>query len=340
MLLYLDKLAKIIRFIVRSLVTIREIDAVQPIEKTDFVETVIIGGWKIVVKISDNFKAGDLVVYGEIDSIFPVDNPKFTFLEGKPLKTKRMRGVISQGIVFPLSILPKGDYQKGQDVTELLGVTKYKPPLPTNTQAKGQFPLFIPKTDLERVQNLSNDIKEYCDTKYFFGIQEKLDGTSITIYYDYLNQESGICTLDFDLHLTWDNIYTLAGRPILKQLIKYCKEQCRSIALQGKLIGEKIQGNKYNIEGQKIYFFQAYDIDDKKYLDNVEFHLLLKKLNLISVPCLNPVSSLVTIDKWLEFTQGKSKLNPKVERKGIVARTFANDFCFSIINNNFLLKEK
>lgn len=54
--------------------------------------------------------------------------PEFEFLRSKNFRIKalKMRGVISQGIMFPLSILP-GDastYHEGQDVTAMLGITK------------------------------------------------------------------------------------------------------------------------------------------------------------------------------------------------------------------------
>ena len=86
-------------------------------------------GWHVVVKKGE-FKVGDKCVYFEIDSILPPDNPDFAFLlnskgKMKPLKTKKIRGVISQGLVMPLSVLHyEGNIEEGQDVTDILGVQK------------------------------------------------------------------------------------------------------------------------------------------------------------------------------------------------------------------------
>ncbi len=68
-------------------------------------------GWKVVVK-KDEYKVGDLAVYYEIDSFLPV-RPQFEFLrkssfkrmgstEGFRLKTIRLRGQISQGLLTPI----------------------------------------------------------------------------------------------------------------------------------------------------------------------------------------------------------------------------------------------
>lgn len=65
-------------------------------------------GWTVIVQ--KDFKVGDEIVFAEIDSVFP-EKPEFEFLRSKKfrIKTMKMGGVISQGIVFPLSILPKGN---------------------------------------------------------------------------------------------------------------------------------------------------------------------------------------------------------------------------------------
>ena len=66
----------------------------------------------------------------EPDSILP-EREEFEFLRPKKfrIKTMKMAGVLSQGICFPLSILPDkdGGYEVGDDVTEILGIKKYEP---------------------------------------------------------------------------------------------------------------------------------------------------------------------------------------------------------------------
>ncbi|MGZ7204990.1 hypothetical protein ACXWOS_11120, partial [Streptococcus pyogenes] len=49
----------------------------------------------------------------------------------------------------------------GYDLTELLGVVKWDPPLPASLggTARGNFPSFIYKTDQERIQNCFKTLK-------------------------------------------------------------------------------------------------------------------------------------------------------------------------------------
>ena len=89
----------------RKLATIEEIKDLQPIKDADNIEVASIRGWKVVVKKRE-FKVGDLCVYCEIDSIMP-DRPEFEFLKPRRfrIKTIKLRGQVSCGICFPLSIL-------------------------------------------------------------------------------------------------------------------------------------------------------------------------------------------------------------------------------------------
>ena len=90
-----------------------------------------VDGWGVIVQLSQ-FKPGDKCVYVEIDSVMP-EKPEFEFLRKRDfrIRTMKMAGVISQGICFPLDILPPKkngkEYTLGEDVTEVIGVTQYEP---------------------------------------------------------------------------------------------------------------------------------------------------------------------------------------------------------------------
>src|SRR4051812_46048509 len=192
----------------RKLVTIRKISEMHPIPDADLIERARIDGWNVVVKKGE-FQSGDLCVYGEIDSVFPASDDRFAFLEGKRLQTKKMRGVVSQGIAFPISILGQIETKIGDDVTDFLGVTKYEPPPPKSMEAKGEFPWFIPKTDAERVQNLVEDLNIHLGKLAF--VTEKLDGSSITIFSqrDENGWNTGICSRNLELKLDAENAFVL-----------------------------------------------------------------------------------------------------------------------------------
>ena len=175
----------------RKLASIQVIKDIIPIKDADAIEVVRVLGWNVVVKKGE-FKIGDKVIYCEVDSLFP-QKPEFEFLRkvNFRIKTIRLRGVYSQGICFPLSILPVGVYNEGDDVTNLLEISKYEPPIPVDLagEAKGAFPSFLSKTDETRIQCLEDILTKYLGTLCYYS--EKIDGTSSTFY---LNEgEFGVC---------------------------------------------------------------------------------------------------------------------------------------------------
>lgn len=162
----------------RKLVTIRAIDEINPIDGADAIEVAVFGGWTVVIK-KNEFKVGDKVLYFEIDSFLPEGNPAWQFLvdksarifegrNGHRLRTIKLRGQISQGLVLPLSALPEGtELDMEADFAEVLGIVKWEQPLPAELagQAEGLFPGFIRKTDQERCQNIVDEIFQYDDRK-------------------------------------------------------------------------------------------------------------------------------------------------------------------------------
>ena len=110
----------------RKLAHIEKIEWITPIEGKDRIVLAGVLGWTVIVQKAD-YAVGDNVVFCEIDSVFP-EKPEFEFLRSKHfrIKTMKMSGVLSQGICFPLSILPEGNYEIGDDVTELIGITQYE----------------------------------------------------------------------------------------------------------------------------------------------------------------------------------------------------------------------
>lgn len=109
----------------RVLAHIEEIVDIKPIVGADHIEVAQVLGWKVIIK-KDEFKVGDKVVYIEIDSRVPSDNKYFAFLADRKYKVKtiKLRGQISQGLIVPLDVLPRAKYEIGTDVTDILGIKK------------------------------------------------------------------------------------------------------------------------------------------------------------------------------------------------------------------------
>lgn len=128
----------------------------KPHPNADRLEVVEVYGYSVCVG-KGGFKDGDLGVYIPPDSIVP-ERPAFSFvwqsrysveaIPGCPIdvaiperyrriKAKVLRGIVSEGLLMPLSDLGLHPYQghmswpmvkEGEDVASLLGITHYDPP--------------------------------------------------------------------------------------------------------------------------------------------------------------------------------------------------------------------
>jgi len=283
-----------------------------------------------------------------VDSFLPI-REEFEFLrksshkkmgdqEGFRLKTIRLRGQLSQGLILPIHILPFGEaFHEGQDVTEVLGIVKYEPPVPAELagKVKGLFPSFLRKTDEERVQNLTSEYEEYRTSDHKFYVTEKLDGSSATFYLR--NGEFGVCSRNLELLETEGNTFWKVAREL--NLENKMKSLGKNISIQAELIGESVQGNPYKIKGQTIRCFNLYNIDTQEYSSLTEFKDTVEMLGLETVPVLDTNFKLPdTIDELLKFADSKSELNPNYDREGIVIRTLDRKISFKVISNKFLLK--
>ena len=355
----------------RKLATIRKIKEIRPIEGADVIELAIVDGWQVVVAKNVGHKVGDLVVYCEIDSFLPI-REEFEFLrkssykkmgdqEGFRLKTIKLRGQISQGLILPIMILaPEGSDEIGlsifkeafeigdeseiigKDVSGSLGIVKYEPPIPAELagKVKGNFPSFIPKTDEERIQNLAKEYEEWkYQSKHQFYVTEKLDGSSATYYVK--DGGFGVCSRNLELLETEGNTFWKVAREL--DLENKMKSLGKNISLQGELIGEGIQGNRYNLKGHTVRFYTAFDIDKYKRISFGEMIEILDSFGLQSVPVLSQESPFLlpeSVEEMLKYAEGKSSLNEKKEREGLVVRSMDGTISFKAISNNFLLNSE
>ena len=332
----------------RKLASIRKISDIQSIPGADMIELAIVDGWKVVVAKNVEHKVGDMVVYCEIDSFLPIKE-EFEFLrkssykkmsdgtEGFRLRTIKLKGQVSQGLILPLKDLqlPNKDLiEVGMDVTNLLGISKYEPPIPAELsgKVKGLFPSFLRKTDEERVQNLSNEYENLKQHKFY--VTEKLDGSSATFYSK--DGVFGVCSRNLELLETEGNTFWKVAREL--KLEEWLTSQDVNYSIQGELIGESIQGNPYKIKGQTVGFFNAFNIDTQEYLGLEEFEKLISSMGIKSVPILDREFTLPdTIDELLTYADEKSVLNSNFDREGVVIRSLDRKISFKVISNKFLL---
>jgi hypothetical protein len=293
---------------------------------------------------------------------------------GYRLRTIKLKGQISQGLCVKPEVFGILKSKVGDDVTDQIGVVKYehfvestnqsstrKPvvlpdwlPVPLGMWIKRTFPQFavkvwgknlkpfpcyIPKTDETRLQSAPKVLSRH--KKEIFYATEKLDGSSCTVFCK--GGEVGVCSRNIwypkdDGNQFWKAVISLG-------LDKSIKDY-GDIALQGELIGEGIQKNRLKQKGQKIYFFNAYDIKLGQYLSYREFICLCGNLNIPTVPILDDKFKLKSkVDKMVEYATRKSTMNPDVLAEGVVFRplTESSDpqlgrLSFKVINPDYLLE--
>ena len=337
----------------RKLASIQTILSLSPIAGADAILLAKVLGWELVVKKTE-FQVGDRCVYFEIDSVLPIAqwNDHLRKEPNKPLriKTIRLRGQLSQGLAMPMSIIPTGEYEVGQDVTELVGVTKYEPVVPAHLSgmAKGNFPAFLHKTDETRLQSEPRVLDEAISKGLVLVGTLKMDGTSFTAYRR--DAEFGVCSRNLDLKETEDNAHWRMARKL--KLEEILRSEHRNLSIQGEIVGPSIQANRLGLSESKLYLFNLFDIDTGKYLSHTELSAFAEKHGLKVVPTVyrldfggvvgpRDVNHLLNIANNLNYDNG-------TPAEGIVWRSMCEThsdvlkgrLSFKTISNRYLEKYK
>lgn len=330
----------------RKLASIQVIKDLQPIPGADNIEKATVLGWEVIVKKGE-FNVGDKCIYIEIDSVLP-PSPRFEFMSKNNfrVRTIRLRGQISQGLALPLH---SQFLDTGRDLTKLLEITKYEPPVPMQLQGftKGNFTSFLVKTDEPRLQSNTEILDKLMGEQVY--ITEKLDGTSMSIYFK--DGEIGVCSRNLELKRTYENRYwNLVKESNIEEALK---ELGLNICIQGELVGPGIQGNKYELKHNKFYIYSIFNIDKNSFYNYEKMYFLYSRIiHRLGYPkiiytCPHLVdlrlSQLHDIDYFKELSQRKSELNPKIHAEGIIVRNMhdiggLNKVSFKVINPYFLLK--
>lgn len=368
----------------RKLASIQRINEIKSIPNADNIVMARVLGYECVVKIQD-FKLNDLGVYFEVDSLLP-EKPEFEFLRDVKfrIKARKFRKQVSMGLFMPLSILPKGDYKEGDDVTEILEVKNYEKMredaqelTETNTinkhsnsrivkallkyslfrkiylkinvkHPKSNWPSWISRTDEERIQGTPSILMNNLGKSFYIG--EKLDGQSKTAFsyfkkkYKFFNtKQFGVCSRNIWLKTDNNSSYWYVFKKynIKDILMKYYDED---IVIQGEVCGPGIQKNKYNLTDYELFVFNI--IRNGVQVGVNEMVFFCNTNGLKHVPILNEhfianfenKTQNEIIDIMIEMSKGKSVINPKIEREGIVVRLNENPrISFKVINPNFLI---
>lgn len=239
----------------RELARIIKIDAIAPIPKSDFLELATVGVWEVIVS-KGMYQPGDTALYLEIDAAIPLDHKVLETFDKKRLKvtedelgafavikTLRLRGVLSQGLILNKSsyaTLDIANKPAGTNVTEALGVYKYVSPEEaklyaaeaeeeSNRKLTGTqkliwkfrnwliegitvdglqpWPVGQIKSEQKRLQNIPDLYKSLAEADETAELSVKLNGESALFYTDKTTNEVGVAQRNFGLR-TEDIEYT------------------------------------------------------------------------------------------------------------------------------------
>lgn len=304
----------------RKLAHIEIIEELREIPGADKIEVAKVLGWECVVKKGE-FKKGDVIVYIEVDSVMP-DKPEYEFLRDRKfrVRTIKLKGQISQGLVLPWK---SGWGFIGDDVTDILGITKYLTPSEReeinqqerklaneknklkkfmmryswfrkfflSKKQKGSFPYWVSKTDEERIQNIPHVLEQFKDKEVY--ITEKIDYQSVTFTGKMVPNTTPL----IDKFLPKKYQFVVCSRNLVnndknslywKIAKKYNIEQILkenpTLTIQGEQGDTNVQGNKYGIKEPMLWVFNIIDHEKNYHYNYAEMINFCDKYNLDIVP--------------------------------------------------------
>jgi len=336
---------------------------IKPHPNADALELANIGsteGWQCVVK-KGQYKTGDYVVYIPENAVVPEDILKYyNFWNneknkgllsgslGDRVKAVKLRGEFSLGITIPLEQVdttncfilktPTTNYAvvKYENVTKLLGITKYEPKIPVNLAGEvfnaGSHVTI--KYDIENSKNYPNVFNE----GELVQVTSKLHGTfcgisflpkeSLFVHEEMIRVENGyisvfskglgakgLCFKDNEANT--NNLYLKTVKPLIDEISKHCTEHT---IIMGEIFGD-VQDLKYGAK-QNETMFRVFDVWSRdRFLSHTELNEWLSTLpNVTRVPVLYEGPFQWDIIEPLFQHAKETEFDPKQIREGVVIK--------------------
>jgi RNA ligase (TIGR02306 family) len=327
------------------IVEVCQIDSVTKHPNADQLEIISVKGWQLISQLG-LWHVGDKAVYVPIESIIPLelsDKMNITnYLQNGRVKCVKLRGEPSFGVLIPA----QHEWEVGKDVAEILGITKYEPPVRT-IKFKGQpidslpsnskFPNY---TDIENLRNFNDvfiDGEKVEFTEKLHGANVKLgkiDGQLMA------GSRKFIWKMPEELP-DWDDNWYWYPHLIhgIQELFKNNNGQ--DIIIYGETYG-RVQYLNYNIPGKLA--FAAFDIKiDGKWVSRDRFNTLCDSYNIPKVPViyLGPYSleQAKLYSKGLTVQGNNSHIREGIVIRPIEERKNGYGRCiYKMVNEDYLLK--
>lgn len=351
------------------------IDSIQSHPNADRLELARVHDWNCVVRKGE-YHEGQKVVYIPIDAVLPFELESKLFppeskikLEKSRVKTIKLRGAISQGIIVTLEELGLSPYLKvGDDVSDVLGITKYEPPTRmTPGLLRGNMvspklgnPNFRKYTDIENFKHYNQLFVE----GEWVWISEKLHGTSArygyfptapNTFWKKVKKFFGLlpkyefCMGSRNVQLQdkrrWDGFYDTNVYAKIAHQEDIRTKLLEGEAVYGEIIGSGIQkGYAYGCNPGEHKFY-VYDVmREGVYLDYMSLVDFCAKRGFSLVPQLYDGPYRVEIAK--DLTKGDSTIGGQKVREGVVIKPWIETTCLigrkvlKLLSDDYLLSEQ
>lgn len=361
-----------------SVCFVAKINEIKEIPGADNIEQAIIGGWNCITKKGEH-KVNDMVVVATTDAVIPLDlsdNLGVTnyLRKGQRVRTVKLRGVYSECLIIPFTyanISSKKIVTEGSDCMDILGITKYEPPIRQIQLAGGRkikykdnpnFKVYYKFPNAKNVKGMFNEenyvqiTRKIHGTNARYGIIKKTKLSFIDkirkffrladewIDYEYIygshNVEKGSDTQGFystDVWRTIDEKYGIKEKLWHFAKLAEAKYIGDGMILYGEIYGAGIQkGYDYGLTDIHFSGFDLYG--DGQYLDTeMTYMVIAEELDLPHVevlyegPWLQEIQDKYTFNNFIEGT--------KTPHEGIVIKHVSGDRnkIYKCINPDYLI---
>ena len=339
----------------------------------DALEIAVIGGYNCIVR-KGQYKDGDFAAYIPEDSVVPEDVLGELGLTGKlagskrnRVKAIRLRGVLSQGLLYPVKGHKLSDTQceAGLDVKDQLGIVKYVPEIPTHME--GEIEHASGMTIQYELENLQKYPELMMQQQVM--VTEKIHGTWCCFGWnpewtgEYIVSSKGMSSKGMILKLNEANENNLYVKTFNERkedfddLRRHCV--CNSIAgdsepfyLLGEFYGKGVQDLGF---GKPKGAFSVFDIYIGKprvgsYLHSADAaELITNHSNFDFVPIIADSTAYCGIEDIQRFAAENSNIDATQMMEGVVVRARELDHLneYAIVNqfgkeapNRMVLKYK
>jgi RNA ligase (TIGR02306 family) len=354
------------------------IGEILPIDGADNIELALVGGWQAITKKGE-YGVGDKVVVATTDAVIPVELSDLMGVtnylrKGQRVRTVKLRKVYSECLLIPFKYLaPKSlenNVNEGHDMMEMLGITKYEPPVKMVEMSVGgrkvkyhqnpNFHVYYKFPNLKNVPDLFTEEDKVSITRKLhgtnarYGIVRKKKLSILDrikkffgnkwVEFDYVygshNVEKGSTSQGFYSTDVWRTVAEQYN--IQNKLWDYVKEYYTpkglgsGVVIYGEIYGHGIQKN-YDY-GLTDIRFAGFDVEiDSVYQPFFTERGIFKQLELPKVDLL--YSGLWNKETQDSFVFGNFIEGTKVPHEGIVVKCLSGERhkVAKVINPDYLI---